>query len=62
MIYMKKTRKLAKPVSADAIACLAERGKDVSGYFDGQGRMTQPIQQVNVDLTDGLKTPRHLRR
>ena len=48
---MKKTRKSAKPVSADAIARLAERGKDVSGFFKGQGRMIQPIQRVNVDLT-----------
>jgi len=53
---MKKTRKPTKPVSADAIARLADRGKDVSGFFKGQGRMAQPalvqpIQRVNVDLT-----------
>ena len=48
---MKKTRKLNKPVSADAIARLAGQGKDVSGFFKGQGRMVQPIQRVNVDLT-----------
>jgi len=51
---MKKTRKQAKPVSADAIARLADRGKDVSGFFTGQGRMVQPIQRVNVDLTAGM--------
>lgn len=51
---MKKTRKAAKPVSAEAIARLADRGKDVSGYFKGQGRMVQPIQRVNVDLTAGM--------
>lgn len=53
---MKKTRKSTKPVSADAIARLADRGKDVSGFFKGQGRMVRPatahpIQRVNVDLT-----------
>jgi len=48
---MKKTRKPAKPVSADAIARLADQGKDVSGFFKGQGSMVQPIQRVNVDLT-----------
>lgn len=48
---MKKTRKTAKPVSAEAIARLAERGKDISGFFRGQGRMVQPIQRVNVDVT-----------
>jgi hypothetical protein len=48
---MKKTLKLAKPPSADAIARLADQGKDVSGFFKGQGRMVRPIQRVNVDLT-----------
>ena len=48
---MKKTHKPAKPVSAEAIARLADRGKDVSGFFKNQGRMVQPIQRVNVDLT-----------
>jgi len=51
---MKKTHKSAKPVSADAIARLADRGKDVSHFFKGQGRMVQPIQRVNVDLTTSM--------
>ncbi len=52
---MKNTRKSAKkPVSADAIARLAEKGKDVSHFFNGQGRMVQPIQRVNVDVTAGM--------
>jgi hypothetical protein len=50
---MKKTR---KPATAEAIAHLADRGRDVSVFFKGQGRMVQPgqpitIQRVNVDLT-----------
>lgn len=48
---MKKTRKTAKPVSADAIALQADRGRDVSSFFKGPGRMVQSIQRVNVDLT-----------
>ena len=48
---MKKTRKTAEPVSADAIARLAEQGKDISRFFTGQGRMVQPIQRDNVDVT-----------
>ena len=48
---MKRTRKPAKSVSADAIARLADQGEDVSRFFKGQGRMAQPIQRVNVDLT-----------
>ena len=51
---MKKTRKSEKPVSADAIARLAEKGKDISRFFKGKGRMVQPIQRVNVDLTAGM--------
>lgn len=48
---MKKTRKAAKPVPAEAIARIAEQGKDVSRYFTNRGRMMEPIQRVNVDFT-----------
>ena len=51
---MKKTRKAAKPIAAEAIARLADQGKDISGFFNGHGRMVQPaqtIQRVNLDLT-----------
>ena len=51
---MKKTRKSGKAVSADAIARLADRGKAVSHFFKGQGRMVQPIQRVNVDVTAAM--------
>ena len=51
---MKKARKPRGPVSADAIARLADQGKDISRYFKGQGRMVQPIQRVNVDLTASM--------
>jgi hypothetical protein len=51
---MKRTRKAAAPVSAEGIARLADRGKDVSHFFTGQGRMVQPIQRVNVDVTAGM--------
>jgi len=51
---MKKIRKPAPPVSADAIARLADRGKDISGYFKGKGRMVRPVQRVNVDLTAAM--------
>jgi hypothetical protein len=51
---MKKTGRSAKPVSAEAIARLADRGKDVSHFFKGQGRMVQPIQRVNVDVTASM--------
>jgi predicted transcriptional regulator len=51
---MKRTRKSAGPISADAIAGLADRGKDVTRYFKGEGTMVQPIQRVNVDLTPAM--------
>lgn len=51
---MKKTRKPAGPVSADAIARLADRGQDISRFFKGEGRMVQPIQRVNVDVTSSM--------
>jgi hypothetical protein len=51
---MKKVRKSAKPVSAEAIARQADQGKDVSHFFTGKGRMVQPIQRVNVDVTTAM--------
>jgi len=48
---MKSIRKKARPVSAEAIARRAERGKDISRFFTNSGRMVQPIQRVNVDFT-----------
>jgi hypothetical protein len=51
---MKKTRKSAKAVSADAIARRADRGKNISRFFKGQGRMVHPIQRVNVDVTASM--------
>ena len=51
---MKKTRKSEIPVSADAIARLADQGKDITRFFTGKGRMVQPIRRVNVDLTAGM--------
>src|SRR5689334_1192318 len=51
---MKKTHRSSKPVSAEAIARMADQGKDISRFFKGQGRMLQPIQRVNVDLTAGM--------
>jgi hypothetical protein len=48
---MKKTLRQRKLVSAEAIARLAEQGKDVSHFFTNRGKMMAPIQRVNVDFT-----------
>jgi hypothetical protein len=51
---MKPTRKSTKPISAEAIATLAERGKDVSKYFTNTGRMMPPVQRVNIDFSQEM--------
>jgi hypothetical protein len=39
-----------KKTGAEAIARMADAGKDVSAHFTNRGRMMQPIQRVNVDF------------
>jgi hypothetical protein len=51
---MKSTRNQKKPVAAEAIARLADEGKDVSRFFTNAGRMIGPIQRVNVDFTSPM--------
>jgi hypothetical protein len=53
---MKSIRKSRKPISAEAIARLADEGSDVSRFFNNNGRMMMPgtIQRVNVDLASGM--------
>ena len=61
---MKKTRKATQPVSIEAIARMADHGKDISRFFTGKGRMVQPgvdpvnavkgIQRVNLDVTAAM--------
>ncbi len=51
---MKKTLKSRKPIPSEAIAKLADQGKDVSGHFTGKGKMMPPIQRVNVDFTQDM--------
>ena len=48
---MKKTASRKKPVSADAIAEMADKGQSVSRFFTNKGRMMRPVQRVNVDFT-----------
>ena len=51
---MKSTRKKTRRDGAEAIARLAERGKDVSRFFTNSGKMMEPIQRVNVDFTAAM--------
>ena len=51
---MQNTRRRRKPASAEAIARLADEGKNVSRFFTNNGRIMGPIQRVNVDLASGM--------
>jgi len=48
---MKQAPKKSKPISAEAIARMADQGKDISRFFTNKGRMVYPVQRVNVDFT-----------
>jgi hypothetical protein len=52
---MKKTVRSAKPVKAEEIAKMADRGQSVSHFFKGEGRMVRPIQRANVYPTTGMR-------
>ena len=47
---MRKTS--IRPVEAEEIARMADRGEDISAHFTNQFTMVKPaVQRVNVDLT-----------
>ena len=47
---MQKTLESTKPMTADEIADMADRGEDISRFFATKGKMMPPIQRVNVDF------------
>lgn len=51
---MKKTAKRSKPLGAEAIARMADKGRDVSRFFTNTGKMMKPIQRVNVDFAPAM--------
>lgn len=51
---MKTAPRRRRPVSAESIARLADKGQSVSRFFTNTGRMMPPIQRVNVDFTAGM--------
>jgi hypothetical protein len=51
---MKRTRNPKPVAKAEAIARLADAGKDVSQFFTNEGQMVQPIQRVNVDFATAM--------
>ena len=52
---MKSTAKTKKPVSADAIARMADKGQDISRFFKNDFKMMPPlVKRVNVDFTGAM--------
>lgn len=51
---MKNTSRKKRRVSAETIARMADKGKDVSRFFTNSGRIMKPIQRVNVDFTASM--------
>jgi len=51
---MKSSHRPKKALPAEAIARLADHGKDVSRHFTNAGRMMAPIQRVNVDFASPM--------
>jgi len=50
---MRKTS--TKPVDAEKIAEMADRGQDISGHFTNQFTVVRPaVQRVNVDFTSPM--------
>ncbi len=41
----------SKPVAAEKIAEMADRGQDISAHFTNQFTVVRPVQRVNVDFT-----------
>jgi len=51
---MRKTHRSAKPPTADEIAEMAERGENISRFFERKGKMMPPIRRVNVDFAEPM--------
>ena len=51
---MRSIRKKKRGMSAENIARLADKGKDVSRFFTNEGQMMSPIQRVNVDFASPM--------
>ena len=44
-------KKIAKKLTAEEIADLADRGEDISRYFSNKGKIKYPVKRVNVDFS-----------
>jgi hypothetical protein len=50
---MRKTSKTKRPISAESIARLADKGEDISSYFTNKGKMMPPLNTATAHLSKG---------
>jgi hypothetical protein len=51
---MKNTAKSKVILTAEQIAQMADKGKDISKHFSNRGKMMPAIRRVNVDFADDM--------
>lgn len=51
---MKSTHKSKGVSTAEQIALMADKGRDVSKHFTNKGKMMPAIRRVNVDFTEDM--------
>jgi len=51
---MKRVSKTKRPVPAESIAQLADKGSDISSYFTNKGKMMPPLESVGIDLNHDI--------
>ena len=47
---MQKTPRIKKPTSPEAIAKMADQGKNIMKFYKGEGRMVQPLRVIRHEL------------
>jgi len=51
---MKRPSKTKRPISAESIARLADKGEDISSYFTNKGKMMPPLESFGIDLNEKM--------
>jgi hypothetical protein len=51
---MKRTSKTKRPISAESIARLADKGQDISAYFTNKGKMMPPLDSGGIGLNQNM--------
>ena len=51
---MKKAAEERRPLTADEIAEMADRGEDISRFFTNKGRLIRPVRRINADFREDM--------